>query len=94
MGAPLGHIFYISLYKGKHDKNSEYDQEIPQSQTAVKITTNQQQQNHRLQTDSSQSQWGLKCILLVPNPCPRSAVVEANNIKLAWRIPNYSNISS
>ena len=27
-------------------------------------TTNQQQQNHRLRTDSSQSRLGLKCILL------------------------------
>ena len=33
---------------------------------------------------------GLECILLVPN-----AVVEAQkNVELAWKIPNYCNVSS
>ena len=38
------------------------------------VTTNQQQQNHRLRTDSGLSYWegwGFKCILLVPNLRPR-----------------------
>ena len=37
---------------------------------------------------------GLKCILLVPNLRPRFFVVEAKkNVKLAWRLPNYWNVS-
>ena len=41
------------------------------------LATNQQQQNHRLRTDSSLSLLGLQCILLVPNLRLDSAVVEA-----------------
>ena len=54
------------------------------------------QQNYRLRTDSSLSLGGgggggVKCILLVLNPSFDSAVVEAQNFKLACRLPNSCN---
>ena len=42
-------------------------------------TTNLQQQNHRIRTDNSLSQRGLKCILLVQNFTLDSLVVKTQN---------------
>ena len=59
-----------------------------------KKKTGQQQQNHRHRTDSSLSHWGLKCILLVPNLCPRFCCCwSKRNVQLAWKPSNYCNVS-
>ena len=51
-------------------------------------STNQQQQNHSLRRDSSQSQKkGLKCILLVPNLCSRFCCWwSTKTVQLAWKL--------
>ena len=52
----------------------------PHNQWEARQTTEQQQQNHRLRTDSSISHRGLKCILLVPTLRPIDSVVVKKHI--------------
>ena len=56
--------------KYMHTQNKDQTQNS-HKQWEVHKTMNQQHQNLRLRPDSSLSHWGLKCILLAPNLCPR-----------------------
>ena len=64
----------------------------------VTINKSQQQQNHRLRTDSNLSHrggGGLKCILLVPNLRPRFCCCwSIRNVHLAWKLSYFCNVSS
>ena len=57
-------------------------------------TMNQQQQTHRLRT-LGRSYWGLKLTLLAKSP-PQILLLskQKNNVKLAWRLPYLSTVSS
>ena len=50
---------------------------IPTSNQKKLLTKNQQQQNHHLRTSSSLNNFGTKCILLAPNLCLVSVLVES-----------------
>ena len=75
----------------KKRTTKQKNETIPQLEE--QSTTIPHQHNHHLRTDSSLSNWGLKCILLVPKPLPLILFLSKrkNNIKLAWRFPNYCN---
>ena len=69
-------LFPIKMVVKLERTQSNVQQNIEQHwhpQWEQQSTTNRQQQNRRLKTDSSINHWGggLKCILLVPNLRPR-----------------------